>query len=58
MAKIICCKFDRDEIVIYRRKKELVDAHTLKKIEEDRKKLKKTMSSLLTQLLPTTLNFI
>ncbi|MFK7003725.1 hypothetical protein BWK63_05820 [Flavobacterium covae] len=41
MAKIICCKFDRDEIVIYRRKKELVDAHTLKKIEEDRKKIKK-----------------
>lgn len=41
MAKIIRCKFDRDEIVIYRRKKEPIDAHTLKKIEEDRKKIKK-----------------
>ncbi|POR23585.1 hypothetical protein BWK58_09880 [Flavobacterium columnare] len=41
MTKIIGCKFDRDEIVIYRHKKEIIDAHTQKLLEEERKKVRK-----------------
>lgn len=41
MAKIIGCKFDRDEVIVYGRSKKPIDPHKAKLLEEERKRIKK-----------------